>query len=150
MSSSEDPCPEHPGCTGRRNLKYCFSRAHHGRGTTDDSQWKEDLSEFEEFSIFDLADHHDLSDPKGHLYGIRPGPAPQTVLDLGTEGEQVAKFWKTREGQPWHGFPLWPLGNDAPDNRNRTPAPRAALRRMVEVGLLLPEQRKRLQKGDRI
>ena len=155
MASGEDPCPAYVVegrhvLTNRSQLRYCFYRAHHGRGTRDDSQWIEDLSEAEEFSVFDLADRHDIVDPKGHLYGVRVGPDPLTILDLGTEGEQIAKFWKTPEGQPWHGFPLWPLGNDEPPNRKKTVAPKAALQRLEQVDLLLPDQRRRLQKGDRI
>ena len=155
MASGEDPCPVYaiegqPVLTHRSQLRYCFYFAHHGRGTRDDSQWIEDLSEAEEFSVFDLADRHEIADPKGHLYGVRVGPDPHTILDLGTEGEQIALFWKAHEGHPWHGFPLWPLGNDEPANRRKVVVPKAVLVRFEQVNLLLPDQRKRLQKGDRI
>lgn len=149
MASGEDPCPEYQTRTRRRNLRYCFSLAHHGRGAPDDSQWADDLTRDEEFAIFDEADWHDLSDTKGHLYGLRRRP-DGTILDLGTQGEQVAKFWKTHEGHPWHGFPLWPLARGGPENRKRQPAPKDALMWMEAQGLLRPEQRKRLQKGRRI
>ena len=137
MASGEDPCPVYDGRTNRSQLRYCFYRAHHGHGAPDDSQWIEGLSEAEEFSIFDLADEHEIADEKGHLYGIRVGPELHDVLDLGTEGEQIAKFWKAREGQPWHGFPLWPLRDDAPANRKKTVLPKAVLERFAQVDLIL-------------
>jgi len=147
MASGEDPCPEHPART-RREKRYCFYVAHHGRGAPEDTQWAEDLSEAEEFQIFDEADWHVLTDSKGHLYGLRLGP-DRAVLDLGTSGQKVAKFWKAPENQPWHGFPLWPLAKEGPENRGKLPAPREAIRKMVEAGLLLPNQGKRLQNGER-
>jgi len=149
MSSGEDPCPEHDERTRRRDLRYCFSAAHHGRGATDDAQWIEDLDERGEFAIFALAVWHDFSDPNGNLYGLRRGDG-DAILALGTRGEQVAKFWEAHEGQPWHGFPLWPLATSGPVNRRKHPAPKAALKKMEAAGVLRPTQRKRLQKGDRI
>jgi hypothetical protein len=146
MASGEDPCPEHPERTRRNGFRYCFYIAHHGRGVSDDSQWAEDLGPDEEFAIFDEADWHDLSDPKGHLYGVRRSPDGM-ILDLGTEGEQIAKFWNPNDNQPTHGFPAWPLGDEVLANRRRTPAPKEAILRMEAVGLLLPEQRKKLLKG---
>ena len=150
MSSGEDPCPEHAEQTRRRALRYCFSRAHHGRGMIDDSQWARDLGEVEEFSVFDTADWYALSDSKGHLYGLRRGGTLEFIPDLGTEGQKIAKFWKTHEGLPWHGFPLWPISEDSPPNRRKTVAPKEALKKMETAGLLLPDLRKRLQKGGRI
>jgi hypothetical protein len=146
MASGSDPCPEHHDRTRRRSLRYCFYIAHHGRGVSDDSQWAEELSEVEEFAIFDEADWLDLSDATGNLYGLRRSP-DGTILDLGTRGEQISKFWETHEATPWHGFPLWPLAVDGPENRRRQPAPKAALEKMERIGLLLPKQRRRLQKG---
>ena len=80
------------------------------KGAPTDSQWIEDLSEAEEFSIFDLADQHDLSDPRGNLYGIRRGTDSHTVIDLGTEGEQVAKFLENSRGSTLAWFPDVALG----------------------------------------
>lgn len=149
MASGVDPCPEHPKPTATRLLRYCFSAAHHGHGILDDSQWAGDLGRLEEFNIFALADRDDLSDFKGNLYGLRLGDAG-AILQLGTRGEQVAKFWEAHQGQSWHGYPLWPLGTSGPENRRKHPAPRDALRKMEAVGLLTAAQRRRLQKGDRI
>ena len=146
MASGDDPCPEHPERTRRRDLRYCFYVVHHGRGVADDTQWAGDLSEAEEFTIFDESDWHDLSDPKGNLYGLRRSP-DGTILDLGTQGEQVAKFWNPDNNQPTHGFPLWPLTDSGSDNRKKQPAPKDALKKMLEAGLLLTAQYNRLRKG---
>lgn len=146
MASGDDPCPEHPGRTRRNGFRYCFYVAHHGRGSPDDSQWAEDVGREEEFAIFDEADWHDLSDPKGHLYGVRRSPEGE-ILDLGTKREQIAKFWNPSVNQPAHGFPVWPMGYDVPENRRRTPPPKEAILKMEAAGLLLPERRKKLLKG---
>lgn len=148
MATGEVPCP-HPDPTRRRGLRYCFSQKHHGRGGPDDARWVDDLSEAHEFAIFDEADWFDLSDERGNLYGLRRDP-DGAILELGTRGEQVAKFWSTHKGHPWHGFPLWPLTVGGPENRRKQPAPREALIRMEQAGILRPSQRKRLQKGARI
>jgi hypothetical protein len=148
MASGEDPCPPHP-VLSTQGKQYCFSQKHHGRGASGDARWIEDLDQEEEFSIFDFADRHDLLDAKGNLYGLRRSPEGR-ILDLGTRGEQVAKFWWAPEDQPWHGFPLWPLAVGGVENRRKQPAPREALHKMEEAGVLATTQRKRLQKGDRI
>jgi hypothetical protein len=147
MASGDDPCPEHPERTRRNGFRYCFYVDHHGRGSPDDSQWAEDVGREEEFGIFDEADWHDLSDSKGHLYGVRRSPEGE-ILDLGTKGEQIAKFWRpSANNQPTHGFPLWPVAEDSSDNRKKQSAPIAALSKMVEQGLLLPSLYSRLRKG---
>lgn len=148
MASGEDPCPEHPEPTQSSGFRYCFSIAHHGRGVPDDSQWIDGLSQDEEFSLFDESDRLHLSDSKGHYYGLRRSP-DRVILDLGTQGEQIAKFWNPIRNNPTHGFPLWPLGDEGPENRKQEPPPRKTLSRMRQVGLLNPEQRKRLNKGRR-
>ena len=129
MASGDDPCPEHGERTRRSNFRYCFYVAHHGRAVSDDSQWAEDLSQAEEFAIFDESDLLNLSDSKGHYYGLRRSP-DGTILDLGTQGEQIAKFWNPIKSQPTHGFPLWPLGDEGPQNRQQELPPREALVQM--------------------
>jgi hypothetical protein len=146
MASGDDPCPEHPERTRRSGFRYCFYVAHHGRGTPDDSQWAEDVSRDEEFAIFDEADWHDFSDSKGHFYGLRRS-AEGDLLELGTEGEQIAKFWNPNKNQPTHGFPSWPMNFDTPDNRKKTTPPKEAILKMEAAGLLFAEQRKKLLKG---
>ncbi len=146
MSSGDDPCPEHAARTRRRSLRYCFYIAHHGRGAADDSQWAVDLSEAEEFAIFDEADRHDFSDPNGNLYGLRRDEE-SNLLDLGTEGEQIAKFWDPGKNQPTHGFPLWPCSETGPENRKKQLAPKVALKKMLDARLLSRRQHDRLLKG---
>ena len=147
MPSGEDPCQVHHEVTRRRGLFYCFSTKHHGSGASDASQWIMGLEPSDEFAIFDQADWHDLADPKGNLYGLRI--SGDAILDLGSLGEKVAKFWMAHEGQSWHGFPLYPLAPQGPANRRQAPFPRDVLKRMENEGLLRPEQRRRLEKGDR-
>lgn len=147
MASGDDPCPEHHERTRRSSYRYCFYIAHHGRGVADDSQWAEDLNEAEEFAIFDEADWHELSDSKGHLYGLRRS-LEGMILDLGTHGEQIAKFWNPEKNQPTHGFPLWPLPESGSENRKKQSAPMDALKIMLRRGLLLMAQYNRLRKGN--
>ncbi len=143
--SGVDACPEHNQRTRSvRQLRYCFAIKHHGFDGNA-AQWVPDLSREDEFSIFDEADWLEITDEDGNLYGLRRDEGLE-MLDLGTRGEQIAKFWENGD-QPWHGFPSWPLAEDAPENRRRLPAPREALLKMEQAGLLLPEQRKRLFKG---
>ena len=147
MASGDDPCPEHHERTRRNGFRYCFYVAHHGRGTPDDSQWADDLGRDEEFGIFDEADWHRISDSKGHLYGLRRS-ADGMILDLGTKGEQIAKFWKPPDdNRPTHGFPLWPMAESGSDNRKKQSAPTRALSKMVEEGLLSRLQYNRLKKS---
>jgi hypothetical protein len=147
MASGDDPCPEHRELT-RSGFRYCFYMAHHGRGTPDDSQWAEDVSRDEEFAIFDESDEHELSDSKGHYYGLRRSPEGDT-LDLGTKREQIAKFWDPVKNQPAHGFPMWPVHDGAPDNRKKQSIPLEVLKKMLEQKLLLSVQYNRLRKGNR-
>ncbi len=146
--SRVDACPEHGEKTRRRDLRYCFSLKHHG-GSRKDAQWADDLSHEEEFAIFDEADFREISDDAGNLYGLRRDEE-SNLLDLGTRGEQIAKFWENGLDQPWHGFPLFPLlGTDVKQNQRNTPAPRSALLKMEQAGLIQAIERKRLQKGYR-
>jgi hypothetical protein len=146
--SAVDACPEHTERTQRRNLRYCFSFKHHG-GSRDAAQWVSDLTHEDEFAIFDEADRHDISDDKGNLYGVRRDAA-LNLEEIGTFGEQIAKFWEADLNVPWHGFPLWHLKGPGPGGRATEFVSKDVLVRMVREGLLLPVQRKRLQKGDRV
>jgi hypothetical protein len=106
------------------------------------------LSEEEEFGIFEQADELELSDDRGHLYGIRLGPDRQ-VLPLGTHRQQIAKFHDS--GPHWHGFPLGPLDRDLdPPHPPERALPKDALQKMVDVGLLTREERRRLLKGKHV
>ncbi|MGP0069248.1 MAG: hypothetical protein ACLQGP_37315 [Isosphaeraceae bacterium] len=138
----------HPVPTRRTRLRYFFSDKHHGRGGPETAQWALDLSEDEEFVIFDRADDLDLSDDRGSLYGIRFGPERQ-VIALGTLRQQIAKF--TDSGPHWHGFPLGPLDRNLhPPHPPERALPKDALQKMVDAQLLTREERKRLLKGKHI
>ena len=69
------------------------------------------LPENDEFQVFEDADANRLLDSVGNLFGLlRDGEGG--LRDLGTRGEQVAKFWLPPVGSPWHGFPAFPLNDD--------------------------------------
>ena len=139
--------PIHPVPTRRSGYRYLFSEKHHGRGGPDAARWI--LTHDEEFGVFDLADFHDLSDERGWLYGIRRDPDGRLV-DLGTWNQQVAEFPHTREREPWHGYPLWPLKALGPDNRKgeKYRPSKEVFRKMEESGLLTLRECRRLVKGD--
>jgi hypothetical protein len=110
------------------------------------------LSREEEFAVFDTADMNELSDERGWFYGIRPRNESGDIPDLGTWGQQLAEFPFARPNEAWHGYPLWPLVEEGPQNR-RGEQSRPAKRvfdRMEAVGLLTHRERKRLYKGDHL
>jgi hypothetical protein len=149
MSVGGEPGHVHPVPTQRNAYRYFFYDKHHGRGGPEAAQWALDLSENEEFGIFDQADLLDLSDDRGNLYGIRLGLEPERqVLALETLRQQIAKFPRARVGQEWHGFPFGPIdGNLAPPHPPNRPLPKDALQKMVDARLLTGADRRRLLKG---
>jgi hypothetical protein len=141
--------PVHPAPTRRSGYRYLFSDKHHGGGAKSDSRWLPDLIRDEEFSIFDAADWHELSDDRGWLYGILRSNEGQ-VRYLGTWGQQVAAFPFARPGAPWHGYPLGPVKTDLapPNHRGDDVKPSMEVfLKMERAGLISGRQRKRLQKG---
>ena len=143
MAGQVSPGPEHPVPTRRRQLRYFFYGKHHRNGPSDDAQWC--LSRDDEFSVFDEADDHDLSNSKGDLFGVLK--RGDTTFDvLGTRGEQLAEFPVTPAGQPWHGYPLWPISRHDEGGRKSRPSSEA-LERMVETGVLTHKQKSRLLGG---
>jgi hypothetical protein len=146
MSTGGEPGHLHPERTRTHDYQYFFYDEHHGRGGPEVAQWAEDLSEAEEFGIFDRSDELDLSDDAGNLYGLRIGPDLE-ILELGTLKQQVAKFPHAHPDQPWHGFPLGPLKPARQPQPPTREIPRDALRKMEERGLLDAAQRKRLERG---
>jgi hypothetical protein len=149
MSPSGQTNPVHPVATRRSGYHYLFSDKHHGGGTAGDSCWSPDLSGDEEFSIFDDADWHELSDDRGWLYGILRLDA-EHLRYLGTWGQQLAAFPLASPGSPWHGYPLWPLGELAPPNRrgDKAQPSKEVFVKMERTGLINARERKRLSKGD--
>jgi hypothetical protein len=152
MSFGGEPGHLHPRATQRSSFRYFFYDKHHGRGGPEAARWLPELSDEEEFGIFDQADLLELSDEHGNLYGISIGPEPdREVRYLGTLRQQVAKFPASHPGAHWHGFPLGPLEGDYdPPHPPRRALPQDALRKMVARGLLDNTQRKRLLKGKNI
>jgi hypothetical protein len=137
------PGPLYPKPTRRSKHRYFFYDKHHKLGDSEEAQWLPDLSQDEEFAIFDSADWHEVSNDKGDLFGLRKKNGD--VLDLGTRKEQVAKFPVTSPGQPWHGYPVGPLQKGRAGAN--PPVPLQVLAKMVDKGLLTAKQRRRLAGG---
>jgi hypothetical protein len=108
---------EHPVPTRLNGLRYLFTAKHHGGWRSRDATWLPTLAEDHEFSVFDDAEAKQIADSSGNLFGLL-NDADGGLQDLGTRGEQIAKFWKSAPGRPWHGFPAFPLKDDLV-NHNR-------------------------------
>ena len=140
---------EHPETTRRNHHRYLFTAKHHGGH--GDAQWLPSLSEVDEFSVFDDADEMDLADGEGNLFGgLRDGADSLRVL--GYYQEQIAEFPCSAEGSPWHGYPVWAINQSGATNRrtNKQRPAKAVFDRMVEVGLITQQMRRRLMKGDHV
>ena len=149
MSIGEGSGRIHPIPTRKYEYRYLFSDKHHGRGGFKAAQWLPALSDDEEFSVFDEAVFHGISDQYGRLYGVRI-TTNQKVLYVGTLGQQIAEFPHARPGEPWHGYPLWPLKEAGPANmqgENRRPL-KEVFQKMEERIKLKARDRKRLWKGN--
>jgi hypothetical protein len=135
--------------TTRSGYRYQFTPKHHGQHPSA-AQWLPALTLDEEFAIFDTADEHELSDEEGNLYGgQREG---DSLRYIGTWHEQVAEFPFAREGEPWHGYPVYPLVDEGPENRrgDRSRPAGTVFSKMVHAGLINRSQRRRLMKGDHV
>jgi hypothetical protein len=140
--------PEHTEVTRRNGYRYIFTGKHHGGGSPSDARWRESISRDEEFAVFDNADWHEIGDEDGWLYCVWQVDAE--LSDLGTWGQQVAEFPSTKEGVPWHGYPIWAVNHEAPENRKgekMRPAKQVFVK-LERAGLITARQRKRLWKGD--
>jgi hypothetical protein len=152
MSVGAEPGHLHPDVSERSGYFYFFYDKHHGRGGPEAARWLPELSDEDEFDVFDQAALFEISDEKGNLYGISVGTEPdREVRLLGTLRQQIAKFPRAHAGTPWHGYPLGPLEHKSglPHPPERA-LPQDALRKMVEANLLDNTQRKRLLKGRNI
>jgi hypothetical protein len=141
---------EHPQPTRRHQYRYLFTAKHHG-DTEGAARWSPDLSEEEEFAVFDGADDMELADDEGNLYGaLRDGE--DSLRDLGIWQEQIAEFPYAAEEMAWHGYPVWAINHEGPSNRrNQKHRPaREVFNRMVEVGLITVSMRARLMKGGHV
>jgi hypothetical protein len=140
----------HDRTTDRSHYQYQFTPKHHGAGG-DAAQWLPSLTLQEEFAVFNSADQHELSDDVGRLYGVLPN-GEDGLRDLGTWNQQVAEFPFAREGEVWHGYPLWPLNELAPQTRQGEkyrPA-KEVFDKMIHAGLITRRHRRRLLKGDHV
>ncbi|MGL4553174.1 MAG: hypothetical protein ACRC33_18570 [Gemmataceae bacterium] len=137
----------HPETTRRGGYRYTFTAKHHGGGSSGDARWT--LNDAEEFSVFDGADFHQVADDAGNLYGVLPG-TDGSLRELGTWAQQVAEFPAAADGVPWHGYPIWSVNDEAPDNRRgeRMRPAKEVFVKMEGAGLITRRQRKRLLKGD--
>lgn len=137
----------HDQRTQRSAYQYQFTPKHHG-AVAGTAQWLPELTLAEEFAVFDTADLHELSDDDGNLYGLAR-TEDGGLRYLGTWNQQLAEFPVAREGEPWHGYPLYPVNDDAPENRRgqkHRPA-KEVFAKMRNAGLITRSQRKRLMKG---
>lgn len=142
--------PVHPVPTNRRRLTYKFTEKHHKPGKSNDAQWLDELSRDDEFQVFNRADEKDICNDKGDLFGMRLD-TNGTVSILGSRKEQIAKFPFAREGETWHGYPLWPIAKvNFITNERRDPAPKEALMKMKDAGWITESGMKRLSKGKHV
>jgi hypothetical protein len=134
--------------TARGNYQYQFTPKHHG-GDKNAAQWLPGLSLEEEFSVFDAADRHELSDENGNLYGVLRNEEGSLRL-IGTWNQQVAEFPAARANEAWHGYPLYPLIELGPENRRgqKGRPEKDVFDRMTRAGVITRVQRGRLLKGD--
>jgi len=140
---------EHPVATRVNGLRYLFTAKHHGGWKSPHATWLPTLTDDQEFSVFDDGDANALSDGAGNLFGAL-SDGQGGLDDLGTRGEQIAKFWRAPLDKPWHGFPAFPLNDDvAMQNRKgETARPeKSVFDRMLEVGVINRAMWKRLKKG---
>ncbi len=152
MSFGESSGPIHPVPTRRSGYRYLFYDKHHGRGGPDAAQWLPNLSRDDEFTVFDMADRDEISDERDWLYGMLPRHAEGYILDLGTWGQQVAEFPPARANDAWHGYPLWPLGEEGPANRKgeKGRPSKSVFLRMEVVNMITRRERKKLYKEDHL
>ncbi len=152
MSTGETSGPIHPVPTRVSGYCYQFHDKHHGRGAHDVARWLPEMSEEEEFAVFDTADANGISDERGWLYGVRPRDDEGEIRDLETWGQQIAESPHARPNETWHGYPLWPLVEAGPDNRRgeKSRPYKDVFLRMEAAQMLTPRERKRLQKGDHL
>jgi hypothetical protein len=148
----------HPTKSARRGLAYVFTPKHHG-ASSDSACWLTELTLAEEFAIFNRADgtvvqfayedHRQVADEDGNLYGYEL-LSDGSLRVIGTWQQQIAEFPVQREGTPWHGYPIWPLNSEAPENRRgaKCQPDTAVFDRMFNLGDINRGQRKRLKKGE--
>ena len=140
----------HPTTPRHKKRQYQFTPKHHG-GDPGAACWLVELTFDEEFSVFDDADYGESCDDDGNLYGVKKTDEGG-LRYLGTWNQQVAEFPVARDGEPWHGYPLWPLNQLAPENRRgeKMRPDKIVFDRLRRANLISKQQRKRLMKGDEV
>jgi hypothetical protein len=140
----------HDRRTRRSEYQYLFTPKHHG-ADPGAGQWLPTLSLDEEFAIFNTADEHDLSDDDGRLYSVQREDE-DNLRRIGVWNEQVAEFPAPNEGEAWHGYPVYPLVDEGPENRRgeKSKPAKIVFRKMVRAGLIKESQRRRLMKGNHV
>ena len=151
----------HPDLSARRRLRYVFTPKHHGADARA-ACWLSEITLTDEFAVFDRSygivvrdpadDDRQVADSNGNLYGYERLP-DGTFRELGAWYEQIAEFPIAEESIPWHGYPIWPLlAETAPSNRRGQVCrpEKSVFSRMLQLGDITPQMRKRLCKGDRI
>ena len=137
--------PVHPEVTRRNKYRYCFTSKHHGGGSSEDAEWG--ISRDDEFAVFDSADFFEVCEADGWHYGVLS--VDGDLRDIGSWQQQVAEFPKASPGNPWHGYPLWAVNEEAPPNRSaqKMRPSKVIFTKMEAAGLITKQQRKRLFKG---
>jgi hypothetical protein len=133
--------------TGRSRLRYQFTPKHHGVDRNA-AQWLPEMTEEDEFGVFDTADNNELTDSDGNLYGIWRADDGELRM-LGTRDELVAEFPVNQSAEPWHGYPVYPLVGRGPQNRRgqRGRPEKEVFMKMEAAGLIDKRQRRRLMIG---
>jgi hypothetical protein len=141
----------HLTTTKRRQLRYQFTPKHHGC-QPGAACWHPDLTREQEFAVFDIADDHLCCDDGGNLYGVGRSDQDESLWILGTWNQQIALFPLASDGTPWHGYPLYPLNEHAPENRqgDRLRPPKEVFSKMNAAGLITRRERKRLMRGEEV
>jgi hypothetical protein len=142
--------------TTRRQLAYMLTAKHHDGKDHNAARWLIELTTLEEFSVFELADFHEIADDDGNLYGVLRSPPkalddvslPKALRRIGTHGQQMAKFWAEAPEKSWHGFPLWALDEAAPPRLQKEEIPKAMINLLQEKQLIAKQHRRRLMRGD--
>jgi hypothetical protein len=139
---------EHSATTQRSGYRYMFLAKHHG-GDVNAAMWLPSISREMEFSIFDQSDLHEIVDERGWIYGVLLDEEGD-LREIGTWDEQVAEFQPgVAAGNPWHGYPQWPVDKHGPPNRRRQQCcpDRMVFDLMLNAVMISKVQRKRLLTG---
>jgi hypothetical protein len=149
MSVGETSGPIHPVPTQRNGYRYLFHVKHHG-GDVRAARWLPSLSHDEEFAVFDGADQNEVSDERGFLYGVGARDEDGGLSFLGTWQQQIAEFPRARPDETWHGYPLYALNDEAPQNRKgeKCRPSKLVFQKLQGAGLLTVRDVRRLSRGD--